>query len=382
MKNKIYVCIALSSLCVLASCGGKNNETAANSSENTEQHDSKPTVEYTTVPKLVSKLSPKQYNIDIVDFNENWIDFFYAGSVFRFENKDYLDVLKPIPTGWPVIAFSSNGQSFCGTFIFNNRIPTSFCLGENTHGQLGDGTFKNHDELKSIGISVANPSGINFGYIYVTKNDLVCGMSEDGSIYCWGKNSIQAGGSIQDSSSPIKLIDLQEIAQISVGKDYVCYNSSKTNLEGISCFNIYNPQGTLTKLIKGRFTHLSSDGTNTCAISLDDLSVWCWGSNKYGQLGDGSNVDSNKPVRVKSDVKFTSISVSEDTVCGLNASGTSYCWGRGDEGQLGNGSISNSNLPVKVSNINYFLSIKTSEHKTCAGDTFYNLWCWGKGEWN
>ena len=388
MKNKMYVCIALSSLCLLASCGGKNNETASSTSGGSDHEEPIPTpiptVEYTTTPKLVSLLNKQVKSVNIVDFNDKWIDFIYAGGAYRFENKTNLDLLKPLPINWPLVSFSANGESFCGTYIFNNRIPTSFCLGDNTHGQLGDGTFKNHDELKSIGVTSTNPSGLNFSYISVTKNDLVCGIAVDASIYCWGKNALETDGQPKDFSSPIKIINMQEINPISVGNDYVCFNSYKENLEGIYCFNIYNSYSSISELkplIKGRFNNLTSDGTNTCAISQDDFSVWCWGSNQFGQLGDGSNVDSNNAVRVKIDAKFSSISVSEDTVCGLEFSGNIYCWGRGDEGQLGNGKTENSNLPVKVSNINYFQSVKTSQNNTCAADKFSNLWCWGKGDW-
>lgn len=99
-------------------------------------------------------------------------------------------------------------------------------------------------------------------------------------------------------------------------------------------------------------------GTNrTCAILSNN--VWCWGKNNMGQLGDGTTNDSNIPVKVRSigdmkNGKIIDIFTAQHHSCVLTQLGSNrkvYCWGSNEYGQLGNGSSGDGNyssIPVEV----------------------------------
>ncbi len=93
----------------------------------------------------------------------------------------------------------------------------------------------------------------------------------------------------------------------------------------------------------------------SCRLDADGL-AYCWGSNRLGALGDGTNADSKTPVAVKGRHFFQSLSASWNTTCGLTFEGKLYCWGSGSFGQLGNGNFANSNVPVSVSSAKDFRS--------------------------
>src|SRR5437867_2760812 len=83
-----------------------------------------------------------------------------------------------------------------------------------------------------------------------------------------------------------------------------------------------------------------------------DSTVRTWGYNSWGQLGNGTNTDSNIPVQVSSLTSITSIAGGDIYSLALKNDGTVWAWGYNDSGQLGNGTngpYSNSNVPVQVS---------------------------------
>jgi hypothetical protein len=96
----------------------------------------------------------------------------------------------------------------------------------------------------------------------------------------------------------------------------------------------------------------STVGGHTCAL-LDDGSVTCWGRNDYGQLGNGSTINSAVPVAVFGITSATAIAVGGLHTCALLDDGSVTCWGRNDYGQLGLGYRSDAShyLPGLVLNL-------------------------------
>jgi alpha-tubulin suppressor-like RCC1 family protein len=78
--------------------------------------------------------------------------------------------------------------------------------------------------------------------------------------------------------------------------------------------------------------------------------AYCWGDNAFGELGNGTNTNTNVPVAVSGGYTFAVVSAGYGQTCGVATPGaTYYCWGNNDEGQVGNGTNTNTNVPVAIS---------------------------------
>ena len=130
-----------------------------------------------------------------------------------------------------------------------------------------------------------------------------------------------------------------------------------------------------------------SGGNDTCEIDAYG-EAWCWGENRFGQLGDGSFEERTKPVKVAGGNKFVELAVGAEHTCGLTADGRAYCWGanggapvegfnNNDEGALGDGSETNRNVPTPVSGGLAFKQISADGGHTCGITTAGAAYCWG-----
>jgi hypothetical protein len=120
-----------------------------------------------------------------------------------------------------------------------------------------------------------------------------------------------------------------------------------------------------------------------CALRQDNT-VWCWGSNNRGRLGDGTNTTSATPVQVvvaggSPLTNVTQISSGRGHTCALRSGGEVLCWGAGRRGRLGTGTTSDQLSAAPPSPpINNAMSIATGQHGACAVLTDRSVRCFGE----
>lgn len=122
---------------------------------------------------------------------------------------------------------------------------------------------------------------------------------------------------------------------------------------------------------------LQSGGLVSCAL-LSDHSLWCWGINTFGQIGDGNFSPRWTPARVELDQDVIAMSVGYEHVCAVVADGTLRCWGSNGNQRLGlNSSESRFNTPQVVPDLVDLVSVAAGETHTCATDDNGVSYCWG-----
>ena len=132
---------------------------------------------------------------------------------------------------------------------------------------------------------------------------------------------------------------------------------------------------TLLPLLSGYVAVATAD-FSTCAVKSDGT-VFCWGRNFFGELGDGTNEDSLEPVMVEGIDDAVSVTAGREHYCALRQDGRVSCWGRNRYGSLGNGTFTDSNTPTPVSDINDAIDLSSGYDYTCALHADGYISCWG-----
>jgi alpha-tubulin suppressor-like RCC1 family protein len=142
---------------------------------------------------------------------------------------------------------------------------------------------------------------------------------------------------------------------------------------------------------------LVAGAAHTCALASADGAnprvAYCWGSNAFGQLGNGAAIaqGGRSPVPVSTGFAFARLYGGDFHTCGLTTAGVAFCWGRNTSGQLGNGGTVSSSTPVQVGGGVTFSALALGELHTCGvsgsgpvigGTTTLPgvVFCWGDNE--
>jgi alpha-tubulin suppressor-like RCC1 family protein len=121
---------------------------------------------------------------------------------------------------------------------------------------------------------------------------------------------------------------------------------------------------------------VAGGGGHTCAVAPDQ-SVWCWGQNTTGQLGNSSIADSTVPVHVTGVAQALAVAGGHDHSCAIDTGHNVWCWGANAFGQLGNGTTSvDSTTPVQAGTLQG-LQVSAGDGFTCAVTAAHTARCWG-----
>ena len=92
---------------------------------------------------------------------------------------------------------------------------------------------------------------------------------------------------------------------------------------------------------------ITTGSFHTC--TLRGGALWCWGENEFGQVGDGTTVDKATPTQVGTATDWKALAAtSSNHTCAIRNPGTLWCWGRNSEGQVGDGTMVARPTPVQV----------------------------------
>jgi len=124
------------------------------------------------------------------------------------------------------------------------------------------------------------------------------------------------------------------------------------------------------------FTQISCGTDYTLGLKADG-SVWGWGLNTTGQLGDLSLTSKSSPVSLQGGLSFTKVLAGGTFAAGLQASGQVWCWGNGSTGRLGNNTTTTTSSPVSITGGYSFIDIAIGDHHTLGLTSTGVIWAWG-----
>ena len=114
------------------------------------------------------------------------------------------------------------------------------------------------------------------------------------------------------------------------------------------------------------------------SLVIVDGSLWAWGNNWHGQLGDGTTDNRATPVQIEDDTNWASIAVGGGHTVAIKIDGSLWAWGYNWHGQLGDGTTENRAAPVQASSDTDWASVFAGDSYTMAIKTDGSLWAWGR----
>ncbi|OGO84465.1 MAG: hypothetical protein A2Y22_05510 [Clostridiales bacterium GWD2_32_59] len=245
---------------------------------------------------------------------------------------------------------------------------TVYAWGYNASGQLGNNSTAEYHypvQVKGVGV-IGNLSGI----VQVAAGDNhTVALREDGTVYAWGYNGNGQLGNNSGtaSSTPVQVVGaggtgiLTEINQIAASGNYTLalkndgtvyawgYNDKGQLGDNTVTQKLYPVQvlGGLSGVTQ--IAAASSTVGSTAMALKSDGTVYAWGYNNVGQIGDGTVVEKHIPVQVLGGLSgVTKINIKKDSAVALVGDGTLYTWGDNTYGALGNNTTTPSTTPVHV----------------------------------
>jgi alpha-tubulin suppressor-like RCC1 family protein len=218
-----------------------------------------------------------------------------------------------------------------------------FCWGSNVEGQGGsDGSFH------------ASPARVLGGLLFrqiIAGAYHTCGATTSSVGYCWGADAL-GNATVLHSNRPTRVSGGLHFKTVVAGSGLILIPSEE------------------------------HEQFYSCGISTDDL-AYCWGDGSTGVFGAGTSISfSRTPVAVSGGHQFKGINLGNIHVCGVTFTNTVFCWGTNQHGQIGDGStVLTRWVPVRVFGDTDYKSVTTnvySEH-SCAVTAGSKAHCWG---WN
>jgi alpha-tubulin suppressor-like RCC1 family protein len=269
------------------------------------------------------------------------------------------------------------------------------CWGSNWHGKLGNGTTKRSTRatlVKRIRAATQVSVGSGGG----------CAIVSGGRVMCWGENRDgELGNGTRNSSAiPVQVTGIRNAIAISVSGLGACV----VTLGGaVKCWGVVAAGPGSVFYLSTRLTAVKLKGvSHATAVSVNDVNgcvivkpgrVKCWGYNDAGQLGNGRvNISSyaRKPTFVLGIKNAVSITTGDGHACATILGGAVECWGDNRFGELGDGSQGHkkpdlgfgwdsdfSVLPVKVSGLTSAVQVSACLFQTCAVLAGGGAECWG-----
>jgi alpha-tubulin suppressor-like RCC1 family protein len=198
-----------------------------------------------------------------------------------------------------------------------------WCWGDNMDGAIAIADARTNRPTEVTALPAVKAASAGFAK--------TCAVTEAGDVYCWGLVNDLVVGVDSRSWEPVRADFVQDVVDISSPYDSACaIHSDRT----VSCWG--DPMTFTTASSEPKswrrvpdlkdVVQVSAGAGHACAVRVDDT-AWCWGHNDYGQLGDGSRVDSDQPVQVRGLSGVRKIVAGSGVTFAIDGSNVVWGWG-------------------------------------------------------
>lgn len=213
----------------------------------------------------------------------------------------------------------------------------------------------------------------------------------DGTVWSWGYNDQGALGfdtpSGQSSSynTPQSVPGISQMTAIAAGSNHSVALRSDGSLWTWG-YNLYGQLGdgtTTNHSAPAQVSGVSNVGTvtagaNHTVIQKLDGTLWAWGYNSSGQLGNGTTTNSSSPTQITAISNVADVIAGSDTTLFLKSDGTVWGCGNNASGQLGDGTTTNRSTPVQSSGLSQVVALAEGASHTVALKADGTVWTWGR----
>ncbi len=260
------------------------------------------------------------------------------------------------------------------------------CWGKNDFGQVGIATTLLKERTP---VAVGGDVGADIAQVASGKEH-ACATRTDGKVYCWGRNNFGGlgNGTLVDSSEPVEVHNLSGVVKTELGSGFSCSLKNDgtvwcwgKNYEGRLGIGSTVDQTLPVQVALPTVIDIGITYSHTCVLT-EDGRIFCWGSGHYDRLGNGASSSKDVPTEVTSlPHPAKSMSVGHYVTCVVLDDNSVWCWGQNTHGELGDGTTTRRLLPVAVMDggapMTNVRNVLAGANHACAEKTDGSVWCWG-----
>jgi alpha-tubulin suppressor-like RCC1 family protein len=273
-------------------------------------------------------------------------------------------------------------ESYHTCQLFQGTGTIVFCSGEGQFGQLG------RNAVVATQLTPLQLVGAwSFAKVYV-GNFYTCGLTAAGAAWCWGRGAqgVLGNGGTTDQLAPVAVSGGKTFSRMFLG-----WGGAACALEPSGAAWCWGQAGSgelgnggsgnqstpVAAAAGMTFASLAMTAFTTCGLTAAGV-AWCWGSNIVGTIGNGATGGNVVvPAQVTGGHLFVEIIGGDQSFCGRKADGTVFCWGLNDGGQVGDGTTTSRSAPVAVATAQRFVRLGGGRGGVCGLTAAGAAWCWG-----
>ena len=296
----------------------------------------------------------------------------------QLNTNDILNRSSPVQIGVPAV-WSNIGAGFYHSLAIKTD-GTLWAWGSNSSGRLGDSTVVFRSSPIQIGSS-SNWASVSGGSTWTHA------IKTDGTLWAWGGNANGELGinTSTDRSSPVQVGTLTNWVQISTGYHSIAvktdgtlwtWGSGANGRLGSNAVASRSSPGQVGTLTDWAQVSASPQGDTSLALKTDGT-LWAWGRNQYGQLGQNNVTLRSSPVQIGALTDWASVCLGKSHSLAVKTDGTLWSWGYNFRGTFGSNTVAPRSSPAQVGLLTNWAQVAAGTYHSLALKTDGTLWSWG-----